>query len=81
MPAWQITALPGYVIMYQERRDYPSARKIYPRPRTPGVSARRKRDPLTAWPGGHRRAVNLPADALVGCGSATVQGDPGKGTT
>jgi hypothetical protein len=30
MPGWQITALPGYVIMYQEQRHYPSARKIYP---------------------------------------------------
>lgn len=30
MSDWQITALPGYVIMYRERRDYPSARKVYP---------------------------------------------------
>jgi hypothetical protein len=30
MPDWQITALPGYVIMYHEHRSYPSARKVYP---------------------------------------------------
>ena len=30
MHDWQITALPGYVIMYREQRDYPSARKVYP---------------------------------------------------
>jgi hypothetical protein len=30
MPDWQITALPGYVIMYREQRHYPSARKVYP---------------------------------------------------
>lgn len=30
MPGWQITALPGYVIMYKEQHTYPSARKIYP---------------------------------------------------
>jgi hypothetical protein len=30
MPSWQITALPGYVIMYHEQRNYPSARKVYP---------------------------------------------------
>lgn len=29
LPGWQITALPGYVIMYPERRDYPSARRVY----------------------------------------------------
>lgn len=29
-PRWQITALPGYVIMYPSRASYPSARKIYP---------------------------------------------------
>jgi hypothetical protein len=28
-PGWQITALPGYVIMYKERRPYPSATKTY----------------------------------------------------
>lgn len=27
---WQITALPGYVIMYPHRGPYPSARRIYP---------------------------------------------------
>lgn len=32
LPGWQITALPGYVIMYPERREYPSARRVY---RTP----------------------------------------------
>lgn len=26
MPGWQITALPGYVIMYKERRQFPSQR-------------------------------------------------------
>lgn len=26
---WQITALPGYVIMYEESKSYPSAQKIY----------------------------------------------------
>jgi hypothetical protein len=31
MPAWQITALPGYVIMYPESRTYPSARRVYRR--------------------------------------------------
>lgn len=25
---WQITVLPGYVIMYRERRSYPSARRV-----------------------------------------------------
>ena len=30
MPDWQITALPGYVIMYREQRHYLSARKVYP---------------------------------------------------
>lgn len=29
LPGWQVTALPGYVIMYPERRDYPSARRVY----------------------------------------------------
>ncbi len=29
LPGWQITALPGYVIMYREQRHYPSAQKIY----------------------------------------------------
>jgi hypothetical protein len=29
LPGWQITALPGYVIMYRERRHYPSAWKVY----------------------------------------------------
>lgn len=29
MPGWQITALPGYVIMYPVGASYPSARKIY----------------------------------------------------
>lgn len=30
MPAgWQITALPGYVIMYKESKHYPSARRLY----------------------------------------------------
>lgn len=29
LPGWQITALPGYVIMYPERREYPSARRMY----------------------------------------------------
>jgi hypothetical protein len=32
LPGWQITALPCYVIMYPERREYPSARRVY---RTP----------------------------------------------
>jgi hypothetical protein len=31
MPGWQITALPGYVVMYREDREYPSARKVYRR--------------------------------------------------
>lgn len=31
LPGWQITALPGYVIMYPESRDYPSARRVYRR--------------------------------------------------
>jgi hypothetical protein len=26
---WQVTALPGYVIMYREHRTYPSSRRIY----------------------------------------------------
>jgi hypothetical protein len=26
---WQVIALPGYVIMYHERRDYLSARQVY----------------------------------------------------
>jgi hypothetical protein len=30
LPGWQITALPGYVIMYPGNRTYPSARRIYP---------------------------------------------------
>lgn len=30
LPAYQITALPGYVIMYRERRSYPQARVIGP---------------------------------------------------
>ncbi len=29
MPGWQVTALPGYVIMYPERREYPGARRVY----------------------------------------------------
>jgi hypothetical protein len=29
LPGWQVTALPGYVIMYQEQRGYPSALKAY----------------------------------------------------
>ncbi|MGC4761394.1 GIY-YIG nuclease family protein [Micromonospora sp. DT46] len=29
-PAWQITALPGYVIMYPKNGPYPSARRTYP---------------------------------------------------
>ena len=29
MPGWQVTALPGYVIMYREQRAYASARKVY----------------------------------------------------
>jgi hypothetical protein len=29
LPGWQLTALPGYVIMYPERREYPSARRVY----------------------------------------------------
>jgi len=29
-PAWQITALPGYVIMYPKKGPYPSARRTYP---------------------------------------------------
>lgn len=29
LPHWQITALPGYVIMYRESRRYASARKVY----------------------------------------------------
>lgn len=29
LPGWQVTALPGYVIMYPERRDYPGARRVY----------------------------------------------------
>jgi Uri superfamily endonuclease len=29
-PAWQITALPGYVIMYPKKGPYPSARRVYP---------------------------------------------------
>ncbi len=29
-PRWQITALPGYVIMYPKHGPYPSARKTYP---------------------------------------------------
>lgn len=28
LPAYQITALPGYVIMYRERRSYPQGRAI-----------------------------------------------------
>jgi hypothetical protein len=30
-PGWQITALPGYVIMYKNLRSYPSARQIFTR--------------------------------------------------
>jgi hypothetical protein len=29
LPDWQITALPGYVIMYREQQSYPSARRTY----------------------------------------------------
>ena len=29
LPDWQITALPGYVIMYREQQIYPSARRTY----------------------------------------------------
>ena len=29
LPGWQVTALPGYVIMYPENRTYPSARRVY----------------------------------------------------
>lgn len=32
MPDWQITALPGYVIMYPVGGSFPSARKIYTAP-------------------------------------------------
>lgn len=28
-PGWQITALPGYVIMYKNVRDYPSGRSVF----------------------------------------------------
>jgi hypothetical protein len=31
MPGWQITALPGYVIMYRESRRYAASRKVYQR--------------------------------------------------
>lgn len=30
-PGWQITALPGYVIMYKNTRPYPSAQKVFKR--------------------------------------------------
>lgn len=29
MPGWQITVLPGYVIVYKESRTYPSARSVF----------------------------------------------------
>lgn len=29
LPGWQITALPGYVVMYKESRDYPAARQVF----------------------------------------------------
>lgn len=29
LPHWQITALPGYVVMYPVGGSFPSARKIY----------------------------------------------------
>ncbi|MGW0432342.1 GIY-YIG nuclease family protein [Micromonospora sp. NPDC003197] len=29
-PTWQITALPGYVILYPKKGPYPSARRTYP---------------------------------------------------
>jgi len=34
LPGWQITALPGYVIMYRESRRYASARKVYSQSRS-----------------------------------------------